>query len=119
MSTLTHDPVKGTVTFDGERPWRATTVAAARVKGAEVHWTKRLHQTYVVVVGPQPIGHIRCYPQHKRYTVTLTGFEFWDWNAILLQQHFKTAKGFDSLRDARAFVRTVLTQAGAARVART
>lgn len=109
---LHHDLDKGWVTHEGEPRWRATPAAVDRVTGQDIKWLDRTGRAHIAhLPSGTPVASIRCYPMHKRFAVSMEGFTFWSFNRILGHEHFSTVQGFNRLRDARRFVKTVLSQA--------
>lgn len=114
--TIVHDPVKGWSEHQGEPRWRANTTALNRIAGAEVTWrngtaARPVHVAHIA--SGTPVCVIRGHPAHRRWSVTIEGFEFWQDVAIMGREMWAGPVGFDTVAKARAFANMVLSQAGA------
>lgn len=115
--TIKRDAATGWNEHTGEPRWRASDAALARVREAQITWLTTPHARVAHLVvdggGGAPVAVLRHVPAHRRWTMRMEGFSFWDHNRILGHAHFKEVQGFDRVADARRLVETVLRQAGA------
>ena len=112
--TIRHDDVAGWSESDGTPRWRSTRAAFDRLAGADVRWRTGAHGVRVVVLdNGTPVMVVRPYPAHKRWSVKIEGFEFWQFVRLLDRETWAAPIGFDTIAEARAFGNAVLSQAGA------
>ena len=107
------DEDKGWIFHDGDPHWRSTPAALARIKGQKMRWLTRPYARVLHLLTGQPIATMRHIPAHKRWIARIEGFSFWGESHILGTSLYKEPMGFERVEQARRFVETVVTQAGA------
>lgn len=114
--TLSHNVDTGWSESDGDPRWRSTWAALNRLTGADVYWLdgNRARPTYVAHLAKgTPVAVVRGYPAHKRWTVNIEGFEFWQYLRVMKREMWAGPYGFDTLGQAKSFANKVMKQAGA------
>jgi hypothetical protein len=111
---ITHDEAKGWVEGGSKPRWRSSSAAFKRLHQTNVYWHNGAHG---VVTAHLETGTtvlvIRRYLAHKRWSVNIEGFEFWQFVRLLDKETWTTPMGFDNAKDARAFATRMLEQVGA------
>jgi hypothetical protein len=112
--TITHDALTGWTESDDEPRWRSTTAAFKRLTDANVYWHSGAHGVVTAHLETgTPVVVIRRYLAHKRWSVKIDGFEFWQHVRLLGTETWTTPMGFDSAKEAKAFAALMLEQVGA------